>query len=155
GPVRKRTRGEKPMRKDWLLVSIVATVVAWAGTFAVYNGLFGPLAERVPVHWNAAGQADHLVPREEALPYLLIGPCVMVGLCLLTLALPWLSPRPYGQEKFLTTYHFVMALLVLLMGYIQVILLLAALGTPMPFLQVFLGGIFLFLAALGNVLGKV
>jgi uncharacterized membrane protein len=143
------------VKNRWLLVSLTATVLMWAATFAVYGEWFGPLAEKIPVHWNAAGQADHLVSRDAILPYLLIGPTVMIGWVALTFALPWLSPRGYDIEKFRPTYDFVMALVVLMMGYIQVIQLLVALGVPMPFLQVFLGGVFLFLAAMGNVLGKV
>jgi uncharacterized membrane protein len=143
------------MKSFWLMVSGTATLLALVVTLAVYAGWFGALQERIPVHWDLHGKPDSLVRREAVLPYLLIGPGTMLALVALTLVLPWLSPRSYDVDRFRPTYEFIMALVVLMMGYIQAVLLLVALGVEFPFLRVYLGGIFLFLAALGNVLGKV
>jgi uncharacterized membrane protein len=143
------------MRNGWLLVSIAASILGLAAALAVYAGVFGPLAELVPVHWNIRGEPDHKVPREQMLPYLLIWPGAMLALVLLTLVLPWLSPRSYDVERFRPTYHYIMAMVVLMIGYLEAVFLMISLGMHIPFLQVYLGGMFLFLAAIGNVLGKV
>jgi uncharacterized membrane protein len=143
------------MRSGWFLVSILATLVALAAALAVWAGWFGPMAEQVPTHWDIHGKPDHVVPRDQALPYLLMVPGAMALMVVLTLLFPWLSPRSFDVERFRPTYHFIMALVVLLLGYIQGVLLVVSLGVQMPFLKVYLGGLFLFFAALGNVLGKV
>jgi uncharacterized membrane protein len=143
------------MRSGWFLVSIIATLLALAAGLAVWAGWFGPLPEQVPTHWDLHGKPDHFVPRDQAWPYLFIAPGAMALFVILTLVFPWLSPRSFDVERFRPTYHYIMALVVLLMGYIQVVVLLSSLGVPMPFLKVYMGGIFLFFAALGNVLGKV
>jgi uncharacterized membrane protein len=143
------------MRSGWFLVSVIATLLALGAALAVWAGWFGPLPEKVPTHWDIRGNPDHFVPRDKALPYLLIAPGSMALIVLLTLVLPWLSPRSFDVERFRPTYHFIMALVVLLVGYIQGVILVSSLGVEVPFLKVYLGGLFLFFAALGNVLGKV
>ncbi len=142
--------------RRWLVVSVVLTVLTFAGTFYVVRVAPQLLADPVPVHWNARGDIDQTVPRDQVLPYLLIAPLAMVGMLLLTLVLPWLSPRHFGVERFRGTYDYVMGLLVALFAYIQVTLLLASLREPpVNSLRMLVAGIFLFFALLGNVLGKV
>jgi uncharacterized membrane protein len=137
------------------MVSLVLTALAFGATLYVWFGERERLAEQVPIHWNFQGEPDRYVPREQVLPYLFILPGVMVGCVLLTLVLPWLSPRQYDVERFRPTYNFVMMLLVAIMGYLQAVSLAAMLQVKMDFNRVLLGGLFLCLALLGNVLGKV
>lgn len=142
--------------RRWLVVSVVLTVLTFAGTF--YVAWLAPdlLADPVPVHWDARGAPNQFVPRDRVLPYLLISPLAMVVMLLLTLALPWLSPRQFGVERFRGTYDYVMGLVVALFAYIQAMLLLASLRQPpVESLQLLVAGVFLFFALLGNVLGKV
>ena len=142
--------------RRWLLVSVFLTALTFAGTFLVVRLAPDLLADPVPVHWDIHGRPDHLVPRDEVLPYLLISPGVMVGMVLLTLVLPWLSPKPFDVERFRGTYGYIMALVVGLLAYIQAVLLLASLKQPpVDAIKLLIAGIFLFFALLGNVLGKV
>jgi uncharacterized membrane protein len=139
----------------WLLLSLVLTAVASAAALYVFYGMHDALPDEVPVHWDAHSRPDRFVPRDEVLPYLVIMPGVMLGFVGLTLVLPWLSPRSFGVESFRGTYNYVMALVIILMGYIQAILLLASLGRRLDFGQVMLGGLCVFFVLIGNVLGKV
>jgi uncharacterized membrane protein len=139
----------------YLWFSIVLTVVIAGFTLFLYGFGRDYMPEQVPVHWNIEGKADSYVPRERVLPYLMIAPGVMALLVLLTLALPWLSPKPFSIERFRSTYDYIMALIVGLFGYVQITLLLASIESPLDSTRLVVGGIFLFFAALGNVLGKV
>ena len=142
----------------WFYVAVLLTLTATAASVYVYVVELAPelLADPVPVHWNAEGVADKKVPRDEAVPYLMIAPLCMFGMCLLTVALPWLSPRRFSIEPFRATYNYIMGLMVVLFAYIQAVLLLASLRhPPVDSTKMLIAGIFLFFALLGNVLGKV
>jgi uncharacterized membrane protein len=139
----------------WLLVSIVLTALAALASLYVVYACPDELPAQVPVHWGISGKPDRYVPRERILPYLLGVPAAMAGVVGLTLLLPWLSPRPFDVDRFRDTYHYVMALVVALIGYLHGVTLAGSLGAGVDLGQLLLGGIFLFLALTGNVLGKV
>jgi uncharacterized membrane protein len=139
----------------WLLCNILLTVAAFAASF--YLGAVRPdlLPEKVPIHWDAAGKADGLVAREHVLSIFLIIPGVMAGVVLLSLVLPWLSPRQFSIDRFRATYNFLMGLVGFLFAYIHGITLVASAQLPIDMTKAMLGGLFLFLALIGNLLGKV
>jgi len=139
----------------YLWFSILLTVAVAGFTLFLYGFGRDYMPAQVPVHWDIEGKADSYVPRERVLPYLLIAPGVMALMVLLTLALPWLSPKQFSIERFRATYDYVMALIVGLFGYVQVTLLLASIESGVDTTRLLVGGMFLFFAALGNVLGKV
>ena len=89
--------------KRWLLISLVLTIVTLGGTLFLYAFGRGYMPDPVPVHWDIEGKANQWVPRDQALPYLLIGPGAMAGVILLGLLLPWLSPKPFDVERFRPT----------------------------------------------------
>jgi uncharacterized membrane protein len=133
----------------WIAIALTAVVAGF--TLFLYGFGRDYMPEMVPVHWNIEGKADDYVPRERVLPYLLIAPGVMALMVLLTVALPWLSPKQFSIERFRATYDYIMALIVGLFGYVQITLLLASIGSPVDTTRLLVGGIFLFFAALGNV----
>jgi uncharacterized membrane protein len=139
----------------WLLYNIALTLAA-AGT-SLYLIEVRPdlLPEKVPIHWNIHGESNKWVARQDVGLYLLLVPAIMAGFVLLSLALPWLSPQQFGIDRFRHTYNYLMALLLTLFAYMHGVALAASMEVPLNFNKVFLGGIFLFFALLGNVLGKV
>jgi uncharacterized membrane protein len=139
----------------WLWFSVLLTVIVAGGTLFLYTFGRDFLPEQVPVHWDINGKADQWTPRDRVLPYLLIAPGAMVVMILLTIALPWLSPQQFSIERFRATYDYIMAMLVGLMGYIQLAVLLGSVESPWNTGRLLAGGILLFFAALGNQLGKV
>jgi uncharacterized membrane protein len=139
----------------WLVISILLTAAALAASLAVYYGAHDRLPAEVPTHWDYQGRPDRVVPRDRVLPYLLAAPAGMAVLVLLTPLLPWLSPRALGVDEFRDTYGYIMALVVAMIGYLHGVFLLAALRPDLDVLRLLVGGLFLFFALLGNVLGKV
>jgi uncharacterized membrane protein len=138
-----------------LIYDVVLTLAALAASY--YLGWVRPnlLADPVPIHWNLEGRPDGFVPRDRVGTYLLLVPAVMAGFVLLSLALPWLSPRQFGIERFRRTYDYVVAVAVTLFAYLHAVALMASARVPLNMTTVLLGGMFLFLALIGNVLGKV
>jgi len=106
-------------------------------------GLAQAPAERVPIHWNAAGQIDGFASK-----WLALG--LGVGIYLLFLILPRLDPGQANYAQFAGAYGVirlaVLAWLVALLGA-------GALGLSMAGLPHVLGGA-LFIVA-GSVLGKI
>ena len=142
--------------KHWLTLSVVLTALTVAGTLYVYASAATLLPDPVPVHWDAQGQPNGFVPRDHVLPWLLLTPGMMAVMFLILLALPWLSPRQFAIERFRATYDYITFLVIALFAYIQAGILLASLKhPPVNSLTWIMGGIFLFFALLGNVMGKV
>jgi uncharacterized membrane protein len=139
----------------WLWISLTLTALTLGGTLFLYAFGYDYLPEKVPVHWNIKGEADDWTTRDRVWPYLLIGPGAMVLITGLALVLPWLSPKPYDVNRFRPTYQYVFTLVTVLFAYIQVTILMATVGQGELAIKMMIGGIFLFFAALGNVLGKV
>jgi uncharacterized membrane protein len=139
----------------WLAVSLGLTAVVAGASLYAYYGLYDRLPEKVPVHWNIRGKVDGWVAREGALSYLLLIPGLMAGVVVLTVVLPWVSPRQFGVEPFRPTWEYALALVVGMLAYLEAVVLAASFRLVEDMNRVLLGGLFLFLALLGNVLGKV
>jgi uncharacterized membrane protein len=141
----------------WLGVAIALTALAFALSAYIYFFKYDDLPARVPIHWDMAGQANGWVAKENIFGVLFLLPTAMAGLTLLAFVLPWLSPRSFDVDRFGATYGYVMALVVAVFGYLHVIILWASLTKPVHFDlgKWIIGGIFIFLALIGNVLGRV
>ena len=136
----------------WRLVSLAATLAALGASLYLYCFRLDDLAERVPIHWNIRGAPDATAAR---LPALFLTPACMAGFIALTMLLPWLSPRSFTVDEFRPTYEFTMSLIVVLLGYVHAIMLVAALRAEFDSGRWLVGGLFLFFAVLGNVMGKL
>jgi uncharacterized membrane protein len=140
----------------WFYASIALAVAALGLSLYVYFGLYDELSPQgVPIHWNAEGQADGFVPRDRVLPYLLLVPGAMAAFLLLTLALPWLSPKHFEIDRFRGTYGYLMFLIQALFLYLHAAALAGSLKWPVDTGQLIIGGICLFFALMGNVMGKI
>lgn len=140
----------------WLIVSIVLTLLALAAPLYLAFARPDLLKEQIPTHANAAGEIDAWTPRERILPQWLLLPGLMAGFVVLSLVLPWLSPKGFEIEPFRATFSFLMAVVTLLFAYIQLLLVLGGIeGVQVDLSRWLLGGMSLFFALLGNRLGKV
>jgi uncharacterized membrane protein len=139
----------------WFYAGVVATVAALAASAYVYLFLFNQLQERIPVHWNIYGVPDGFVNKQNAWMNFWLVPALMGGFLLLTLALPWLSPRSFSIEPFRDTYGYVMALIQFLFAYVHGLLLWASLHPDAQMGRPLIGGMCVFFALIGNVLGRV
>lgn len=123
---------------------VLATLLV---TFAVYTSL----PAQIPTHWNAQGVADGYGPRS----FLYLHTAFMIGLVALWTALPWLSPARFKIEPFQATYWFIGLLIVVMIGYVQAVTIVGVLTSSIDMGRAVLGGVLVFIALIGNVLGKV
>jgi len=138
----------------WLALSLGLTLAAWL----VWGYVFWQpdiLAEKVPMHWDINMKPDRFADRDGAVIEMALFPGIMLAMVLLTLVLPWLSPKNFKVDSFRNVFHYVMALVVMLMGYVGALVLWAALPDHSMPIRGFLGPFFLFFALMGNVMGKV
>lgn len=110
------------------------------------------LSDPTPTHWNIQGQVDQYGSKWQIV---LMGPCLILFSMLLTVALPKMSPKKYEIDTFASTYAYAMVLIAALFMFIGIIILRSSAGSNMWTRGTFMGGMFLFFALLGNVLGKV
>jgi len=129
------------------LSSLALVVLSFGLTAAMYSRL----PELVPVHWNARGEVNGFFPKPWG-PFLL--PLAMVGVYLLLLAVPRISPRGYRVERFQRVFEITRAAILAFLFLVNVLVLLAGIGAPVPVhraVYVATGLLFVFL---GNFMGK-
>jgi uncharacterized membrane protein len=140
----------------WIIVSILLTLLALGGPLYLYFARPDLLKDPIPTHTNASGEVDGWTPRENILPQWLIMPGFVAGLTGLFLLLPWMSPKGFEIDRFRETFFFLLAVVTLLLGFIQLVFVLGGIeGLQLDTSRLLLGGLSLFFATLGNRLGKV
>lgn len=113
--------------------------------------LYSRLPDQIPIHWNMRGEVDGWGDKRWAA---FLMPGTMALLLGMLVALPVLSPRNYSIEPFQATFNYVMLVCCGLMGYTHIIMLHAALNPHENSGRALIGGMFLFFALMGNVLGR-
>ena len=93
----------------------------------------------------------HLTPRPWE-PFIL--PLVMLGVLLLFLAIPRISPRGYRVERFQNAFEITQVALLSLLLLVNLLIVLAGLGVPVPVRQAARAGTGLLFVVLGNFMGK-
>jgi uncharacterized membrane protein len=139
----------------WIVLILVLAMLSVGASLIVWENRADWLPDKVPVHWNALGDVDRVVPRDEMFWNLMIMPLVLVGLAGMAVALPWLSPAHFKIEPFRATYDYIMGILGLMFFYLGVVVLLAYMGEIIDVARWIVGGMLVGLGLLGNVLGKV
>src|SRR5262249_23609853 len=139
----------------WLTVSIILTAGALAASAYVYFFQYDSLPDQIAVHWNIKGEPDRIVPKSEAWMNFWLTPLLMVLITVLTVVLPWISPKQFEIGRFRPTWEYVMALVVALLAFIDVALLTGSWDQKLPLGRFFVGVMMLFFVLLGNVLGRV
>jgi uncharacterized membrane protein len=135
------------MKKRFLWWSILLFVLALAATLLMYRHL----PDRIPAHWNAAGQIDRYGPRG----WLFVHPAILGIVVLAWLVLPGVSPEQFRVGRFSDTYWFCGMVLTGLVAYIQGVMLWGTWTATMEMTRAMLGGLGVFIILLGNVMGKV
>ncbi len=134
--------------KAYWIIGIVLTAL----TLGVSVGLFPILPERLPTHWNIKGEVDAYGDRTWS-AFLL--PICMAGTLGFFLVLPYLSPRSFSVDTFRETSLLIMLIILVMFAYIHGLTLYSGLRGQVDVARALVAGIFLGLAAMGNVLGKV
>jgi len=120
------------------LLSLALVVLSFVITAAVYDKLPGPSPTRfTPKPWG---------------PFIM--PVEMVGVFLLFLAIPRISPRGYRVERFRGVFEITMVALLTLLFLVDMLVLLHGVGLPVPVPQAARAVTGLLFVVLGNFMGK-
>ena len=132
------------MRKWIPLLIVVAGFIASA---VVYSDL----PERMPTHWNLAGEVDGWSPREWGAWMI---PVVTALMWAMLRWLPSIDPRGKNYVKFGGAFEGIMISVMLFMLVLHVIALRAALGDPVAMERVVPVAVGLLLVVIGNLLPR-
>lgn len=143
------------MKRAYFVIASVLVLISFLSAGYVWIERATLLPERVPTHWNAAGEPDQFHSRDDMFWLLLLPPLVLLGLVLLAPLLLWLSPQHFDFEGCVRTFYHVMLLVTVLFTYLHFVLLASYTHPEQRLLPWVLGGLFGFFALLGNVLGQV
>lgn len=142
------------MTRFYWVAAIGLTVLAWA----VSAWFYPSLPQRIPTHWNIHGQVDGYGDKHWAV---FLMPAFTTLMLVIFAFLPALSPKKFEVDAFRPTYLFIMLGMVALFAYMQAVILMATWqevgGGPkrIDLGRALVGGIFVFFALMGNVMGKV
>jgi len=131
--------------------AVIAIVLMLGAALAGSAVLYPVLPDRVPTHWNLHGEVDHWSSKGFGclgIPGLLLLPLVFLAVG------DWLSPRQFKVGDFRFAFNYLMVILAGLFAYLHALVLAAALHPHASFARWLIGGIFLFFAWIGNLLGK-
>jgi uncharacterized membrane protein len=140
--------------RGYWAAALILVGLTWAGSAWIYP----KLPETIPTHWNIKGQIDGYGSKTWAV---FLMPFMMLLFLGLFRVLPYLSPKNFEINTFLSTYLFIMVVIVGLFAYLHAVILSAVWqhvsesARPIEIGRYLLGGLFLFLGVLGSVMGKV
>lgn len=129
-----------------------ATGIALAATAAMSLWAAPRVGQRLPVHWNFAGEVDRYGSRFEGLVLL---PLLTLGMGVLLAVLPRFEPRRTHIEQSARAYNAVWIVTMATLTLVHAAALFTALGEDVPVAPLVLGAIGLLLLVTGNYLGKV
>lgn len=135
-------------------VGLALVAAAWAASVLIYPRL----PATIPTHWDLHGKVDRYGPKGLSL-FLL--PAFMASFLVFFRLVPILSPRNFEVDSFRPTYLFLMVVSTAVFAYLHAVILLATwqavqkAAHPVDIGRAMFAGVFLFLALVGNVLGKI
>lgn len=124
---------------QWLLIAAMFgfTFLRWSAS-----------PERMPVHWNLAGQVDRYGGKVEAL---LLVPLIALVMYLVLLFIPRLDPGQANYAQFAGAYN-VMRISILVFMAVLHVALVNQVQDPTLLIKLLMGGLFMML---GSVMGKL
>ncbi|HEX7733182.1 MAG TPA: SdpI family protein [Rhodanobacter sp.] len=136
----------KPART--LIVSIVFAAIA----IGVAIWLYPHLPARVPNNWDVGGRPNGYAPRFWAVA---MWPMLILGLAVLTVTLPRISPKRFEMESFAGIYAVLMLAIQGVMLVLGIAAMLAGAGHAVPMATVAPLAVGVLLMVLGNYMGKL
>ena len=136
----------KISRTEWLNILMVIMTVVIAGL------MYDKLPDPMPTHWNAGGTADGFTPKPWG-PF--VGPLMMLGIYLLFLAIPAISPRGFRIEGFQRIFTAIKSIIIGFMFALNIAIILIATGFPVSISKVIPIIIAVMFILLGNLMGKI
>lgn len=130
------------------IIPLLAVATVLASSFYFY----AHFPERVPMHWNIAGEVDGWGSRWVGAFML---PVVILGMYLLFLVIPYLDPKKDRYEQFRKVFHVFKGFIVVFMALIYFITGLSALGYNINIGLWVPGLVGVLFILLGNYMGKI
>jgi uncharacterized membrane protein len=141
--------GERSLKGWFMAALLLVGAMAVAGLWA---WLQLPPGARVPIHFNARGEADGWSGPAFGLSFM---PMVACGTLLLTWVLPQIDPRGKNLKRSGGAYGLIQFAVVGLFCVLQAVIVGAALGHPMQVVTLLDIALGVMLMAMGNVMGKL
>ncbi|MDD5071308.1 MAG: SdpI family protein [Patescibacteria group bacterium] len=113
----------KPTIKTEILPLLILLATAISSFY-----FYAHFPERVPTHWNFAGEVDSWGPRSSAF----IIPAVMAGMYLLFMFLPFIDPKKERYGQFRKVYHIFKGIIIVFMAILYFATSLNGLGHNLP-----------------------
>ncbi|MEM7613106.1 MAG: SdpI family protein [Pseudomonadota bacterium] len=135
-------------RKTANTISLSLIALAGIASALAYPGM----ADTVPTHWNASGQADGFSSK---LTGVLIGPLSALGICVLMWVIPLISPKGFRTEGFASIINIFQVALVVFMLGIGGIIILAGYGHDASVEKVVPMAVGALFIVLGNYMAKI
>ncbi len=136
------------MRRVYWEVSIL--IVA---SVAIASALLYPQSpDRIPIHWNIKGQIDNY--GSKTLGVFLL-PSILVLLLGLFAVLPKLTPKTMSMEGFKDTYAYIIMISIGMLAFVHTLTLLAVTHHAVDFPKTMMMALYVGMALMGNMLGKV
>ena len=131
------------------VTGLSVALIAAAFLLSIYS--YPYLPEKVASHWNAVGEVDAYLPRFWGA---FLVPLIMVGLCLLFIAIPRIDPLKENIMQFIRYYYGFIVVMLLFMLILHTQVTLWNLGfaiSPNTILPVSIGMLFIYI---GVLIGK-
>jgi uncharacterized membrane protein len=138
------------MSTKWRYEAIQILVIL--GMFAASAAVWTYVPDRMPVHWNLAGEPDRFGGKFEGL---FLTPLIAVGLYAMFLVLPLIDPRRASYAAFARGYAIIRVAALGLVAVIHAILLLVALGYHLNIGMLVPLAVGIMLCIIGNFMGKI
>lgn len=123
-----------------------------AMVFVINLILYPQLPDLIPIHWGLKGEVDGYAPKSVVL---FMGPGLVLLMAGLTGLLPRLSPKKFSIKPFEHSFNYVMLLVMAEFAFLHLMSLIAALFPQMDSGRYVVAGICVFLALIGNMMGKI
>src|SRR5215213_8400650 len=134
------------MRSRWTSAAVLAAM--WIAAAIVY----GRLPERIPTHWNAAGQVDGYSGR---LMGAFLFPAIATASLAMMHVLRRIDPRRANVSRFAGEWVLIVNLIVVFLAFVQGTTMAFALGVRMDMAAVTMAATGLLVAVMGNFMPRI
>ena len=137
------------LKTTWLISALIIALMVGLSAWAWVQL---PADASLPVHWNAAGEADRYGGKAEAL---LLLPAVTIGVLLLFTLIRYIDPLRANIERSGQAYRAVLLGVLFFMAVLHTGAVLSALGYPINVGLLAAPAVVLMFVIMGNYMGKI
>lgn len=142
--MRDKTKIRLPI--SWLVIALILSF------YILGFALYPYLPEKVPSHWDAAGQVNGYTSKTFQVIFF---PSLILGIYVLMSFAPLIDPKPENYKKFIGVFQSFRIFMVCFMGVLYIATLLFAIGFPISIGKVVRIAIGIMLIFIGNYFGKI